>query len=188
MKNNTTFLFIVFLFSLTFSFGQNKMIVNTVNRHLVEQLEKIPFGQEKLYGFESRNDFLLCKSGEPIQVLTLNENNNLVKQNIWRVPIILNGAFKILFTVNIINNHFEIVDIGGVALAKEIQSHKNKKHLFLLRLYNKHLDLIANTESVENIDALLFEPLAGTDLFVEKATNGQLKQKFTIDEIKAIIK
>jgi len=166
----------------------DKMITKLVNTNLISNLEKIPIGKEIMYGFDNRSDFLSCFSGKPIQVLTLDENTNLVKQNIWRVPIVLKGNNKILFTINIINNKFRIVDIGGVALAKELQFYQNNKKMVLLRLYSNYLDFVSYLETDENINNLKYIPLEASEIFIDKASNHSSQKSFTIDEIKALIK
>jgi hypothetical protein len=180
---------LLILFSI-FTNAQNtdKMITKLVNANLVSNLEKIPMDKENLYGFNNRKEFQSCISGKPIRVVTLDENNNLVKQNIWRVPIILNGNNKILFTVNIINNHFKIVDFGGVALAKELQFYQTNDKLVLLRLYQNYLDFVSSVTNEENFENLKFIPLEASKIFIEKASNKTNKKWFTIDEIKALIK
>ena len=183
------FLIIILFGTIVNAQNTDKMIVNLVNTKLVDYLEKIPIHKEKQYGFDNRADFKSCVSGEPIQVLTLDNKDNLVKQNIWRVPIVLNGENKILFTVNIINNNFEIVDIGGVALAKELQNYQTNNKLVLLRLYRNYLDFVSHTENDEmDLQSLKFIPLAASKVFIQKASNQTNKKWFTIDEIKALIK
>ncbi len=176
---------IILLFSLSVK-GQNvnSQIKNLVNTKLVDFLEKIPNGQENLYGFNDRTDFLNCKAGNPIQVLSLDINNVLIKQNVWRVPVILNNEYKILFTVINKSNKLEIVDIGGVKLAKELEKHHKNKPLSLLRIYKAHIDFISNSSG--NLDNYLFKPLESSLQFILNQSNNTQKT-YTINEVKSLI-
>lgn len=122
----------------------------------------------------------------PVRVLTLNEEGKLEWQNIWRVPIILNSKYKTLFTVIKVNNHFEIIDVGGVQLAKELQKYTDGNNLVLLRLYKYHMDFVSNSNA--NLNSMLFRPLESANIFLRKAQNNKNKEVYTMDEIKLLLK
>lgn len=158
------------LFSASFTNAQtiNDSIKGIVRSQLEINLSKIPIGSENKYGFNAREDFAVCNVGEPLLVLTLNAEQELIEINEWRIPIVLKGNYKILFTVKKNNKKFEIVDIGGVDLAKEIQQirRNNNPSNFLIRLINLHIDFIANNYDVKSKHALVLIPMQSSKQFL----------------------
>jgi len=180
--------FLIFIMFSSFVYSQNNEIeiITLVNKNIVPFLEKIPKNQEYQFGFHQRSDFSKCISERPIQVLTLNNKNKIVKQLIWRVPVSLYGKNKILFTVIFKDNKFVIVDIGGAKLAQELQSFQKEKKLYLLRLYSHAIDFITHSSSEDSF-LMKFYPLKSAQLFLQNK-NLEKKSSFNIHEILSLIK
>lgn len=145
----------------------DEIIKNMVKNQIKINLSKIPANKENLFGFNSRNDFKNCKVGYPIRVITLSENI-LVELNEWRVPIILDGRNKLFFTVQKNSSDFEVVDIGGVDLAQEIQEIKiNTMPIkYLIRLFNLHIDFVSH-DLLSNLDEEIIIPLQSAKKFLD---------------------
>ena len=52
-------------------FGQLSEIAKVADDQLDEYLQKIPIGQEEMFGFSNRDEFLQTEIGVPYEVLTL---------------------------------------------------------------------------------------------------------------------
>jgi hypothetical protein len=183
-----------FYFILLLAFQLNAQSANELIKKILKNkteinLSKIPLGNESLFGFDSRNDFKNCIVGEPIKVITLS-NNSWIELNEWRVPIVLNGKNKLFFTVQKNNTIFEVVDIGGVELAKEIQKTKinNKPIKYLIRLYNLHIDFVSQdfpTNSDKNLKIL---PLQSAKNYLNSNKDFSNKTYFSIKNLSEINK
>jgi hypothetical protein len=167
-------------------------IVKKVNQDIVLQLSKISLGNEKSYGFDSRSDFAKCSAGNPIRVMTLDKDNSLVELNEWRVPILKDGKCRILFTTRINSDTIEIVDLGGVKLASELQTALNNdlKYHFMLRLFDLHIDFVAACDDKAMIIQAGFIPLQSANMLLQNKTEGSVKDKatYTLSEVKQINK
>ena len=178
--------YLIILFG-TFMNAQNSndSIVNMVKSQIQINLSKIPEGSEKLYGFDYRRDFRNCAVGKPIRVLTINQNNKVEELNQWRIPIVLSGNNKTLFTVQKINNNYEIVDIGGAELAKEIQAvEANSNSIkYLIRLYGLHIDFVSDTSVINTYNELKITPLTSAKDFLNSRNYPSTKTVFRLDEL-----
>jgi len=184
-----TYSFIVLFIVSTSIYGQGfqsekDSIISIVQSNLAQVLTRIPIGNEIYFGFTKRAEFQQCTSGKPIRVLSLNSKGNLIKLNQWRVPIILNGDYKVLFTIQKIRKTFEIVDIGGTKLAEEIQL-VNKSNTIenLIRLYNLHIDFVSDDTIFEMDSNTQIHPLQSAKSWI-----GVGKDTYTIEELKELIK
>ena len=162
--------FLYFVILLAFQINaqeSDEIIKNMVKNQIGINLSKIPVNKENSFGFNSRNDFKNCNVGEPIRVITLS-NNILVELNEWRVPIVLDGRNKLFFTVQKNNSDFEVVDIGGADLAKEIQEIKTNTMpvKYLIRLFNLHIDFVSH-KLLSNIDEEMIIPLQSAKKFLD---------------------
>ena len=128
-------------------FSQNTKsdIIKYVEENYDKMLEQIPLGQEKLFGFESRDMFNQCEVGNPIRLLKIVNGLEIAIADEWRVPLLINGKYITLLTVIELNQNYEIVDIGGKMLAEFIDSYnnENEKISLLLRDYKKQADYIS---------------------------------------------
>ncbi len=156
----------------------NETIINNIKSQVTICLTKIPIGSEKSFGFDSRNDFNNCKLGDPIKVITISDNKWL-ELNEWRVPVILNGNYKLFFTVQKNNDTFEIVDLGGSDLAQEIQTiNINSKPIkYLIRLFKINIDFVSQEYATNPEKELITVPLKSAkkylktkDIFIKKST------------------
>jgi hypothetical protein len=187
------------LFILLILFGSSlraqnieESIMKKVNQNMVFQLSKIPVGSEKSFGFDSRNDFAKCTAGIPIRVLTLDKGDSLVALNEWRIPILKDGMSRILFTARINSDTIEIVDLGGVKLASELQEVLNNdlKYHCMLRLFSLHIDFVAACSDKSVISQAGFVPLQSAKMFIENKSMEGIKSKrvYTLSEVKQMVK
>ena len=143
-------------------FSQLNVITKVADEELKSYLQKIPFGQEHLFGFENRNEFAQSKIGVPFEVLTLNENffndekvlkdeKYFVSTGNWRVPVIVNNKYKALLTVAKENNNWRIVKIGAKGLANELdrfeQNHPSNTDIKILRVFQIKGDFILTSNN-----------------------------------------
>jgi hypothetical protein len=186
-------LILIFLFAGGLQ-AQNleESIEEKVNQNMVFQLSKIPAGSEKTFGFDSRKDFAQCTAGKPIRVMTLDKDNALVELNEWRIPIMKDGKSCILFTARLNSDTIEIVDLGGVQLASELQTVLNNdlKYHFILRLFALHIDFVAACSDKALITQAGYIPLQSAKMYLQNKTEGIAKDKaaYTLSEVKKINK
>jgi len=165
-------------------------------------LSLIPAGDEKLYGFEKREDFLRAEVGEPLKMYSLNPGflndpdadlkKFIFPLNEWRVPVLIDGKMVSLLTVIKENDSYKCVDIGGSALATELNSYekyfdKNSDEKTLLRLYQIRCDiLIISGKNREVTDGSCYLLSYTKKIFEQYGGNGTGPVKF--DSISPIIK
>lgn len=172
-----------FLFSQT----TEQTIVDEVEKNTSLFLSKIPVGSESHFGFDSRDDFDNCTVGKPIRVITIDANEIFNQLNEWRVPILLDGVNRVLFTVIQHDGKFKIVDIGGKGLAQELQSLQDCEHtyLYLFRLYKQNMDFITSCTDEIDIEKALFTPLISASRNIDFTIDS--KRSFSFQEIVAIL-
>ncbi len=144
-------------------FGQLSEIVKVADAQLNEYLQKIPVGQEEMFGFSNRDEFSQTKIGVPYEVLTLstdffsderieNNKNYLVSTGNWRVPIKVGDEYKALLTVSKDNNVWSIVKIGAKGLASELGEFAQRKPLItslsILRVFQLKGDFILTQQNI----------------------------------------
>jgi hypothetical protein len=137
--------------------SQDDEIVKAARDNLNRFLSMIPYGYENLYGFNSRGDFLNADVGTPYSVYSLSteflKNDNpdlkdfLYQVDEWRVPVLIGNKMCCLLTVVKENDQYKCVDLGGAALANELNGYEKyfnsevqKKSI--LRLYQINCDFL----------------------------------------------
>jgi hypothetical protein len=144
------------------AFAQSRTVTTEANEPAVQTvamtdlqpfLNKIPAGRETEYGFRNREEFLRASVETPVQVFTINpdsmrngidpKGNYLIPLYEWRVPVVVDGEFRSLITVSMVNNTLKTVELGGESLAKEMMIFWGNEHAgcqALLRLYQLQCD------------------------------------------------
>ena len=158
MKN--IYIILVLLISVSSLVAQtNKIeIISAVaNRELSNYLNKIPLGQENMFGFNNRGEFSQAEIGIPYEMFTLNneffDNENIINNkdyifstNCWRVPIIVGNQYRALLTVSMFNREWNVVKIGAKGLAEELdffnKNHPAINELKILRVFQLKSDFI----------------------------------------------
>ena len=143
-------------------FAQLNIITKVANEELKSYLQKIPLGQEHMFGFNNREEFFQSKIGVPYEVFTLTANffdnekieegqNYIVSTGNWRVPIVVNNEYKALLTVSKENNKWKIVKLGAKGLARELdkfeQNHPSINGLKILRVFQLKGDFILTSQN-----------------------------------------
>jgi len=140
-------------------------------------LNKIPLGREIEYGFGNREEFRRAKLGTAFQVFTLPpdsmrqgidpKKSYMIPLNEWRVPVIVDGTFRTLVTVSIVNNALNTVELGGESLAKEMMDFWEKEpngRRGLLRLYQLRCDFLVLDRDGLGVEYGEFYPLRSARL------------------------
>jgi hypothetical protein len=138
MKRKIFFLMVIILCSEVVSAQKDyvKDIIDVANAGFSKYLEKIPQGQESLYGFRSRGEFAIAKVGKPYHIFLLRKefftdpvgsnDNYLIPTDEWRIPLTVENEFRVLITVAKMNGTWTVVGIGAAGLAGELGEFEKK--------------------------------------------------------------
>ena len=144
-------------------FGQLNIITKVVNEELISFLQKIPVGQENMFGFTNRGEFSQAEIGDPYEVFTLSleffDTKNIIRNKTyivstenWRVPIIVNNQHRALLTVSKVNNQWSVVKLGAKGLAEELdifnKNHPSINESNILRVFQLKSDFILTSEKI----------------------------------------
>lgn len=196
------------------SYGQSEAaVIKTAQNDLQTMLNQIPAGQLEAFGFNSRTEFTAATIGKPYRMLGFHpdfylgkmnwkgsmvvngqyvtpfNNDVIIAQNQWRVPVLVNGQQRMLLTVALNNGVYETVDMGAAGLAAELQE-KSKtadpnSHFCLFRIYPIQADFFV--EASGN----LFENAKFTPLYAATMSMPALnetKAPLSVYDIMPIIK
>jgi hypothetical protein len=135
------------------------LVTQAANQQLQVSLARIPSGQEKNYGFENRSDFSRAVVGQPIRVTTIpadffeNGQQAIVPLNEWRVPVVVDGQTRILFTVYDNGTKYEVADIGGALLGRELQQKTTGADAaYIFRIYPLYVDFLVKVPANGNFE------------------------------------
>ncbi|MDA1009108.1 MAG: hypothetical protein O3C42_00980 [Bacteroidetes bacterium] len=187
-------LLIVLLALPLIGFGQQNIITKVAKKELNNYLQKIPVGQENMFGFNNREEFSQAEIGDPYEIYTLNteffdakniisNKTYIVSTENWRVPIIVNNKYRVLLTISKVNNEWNVVEIGAKGLAEELdmfnKNHHTINELKILRVFQLKGDFIVTSENI-------IYPLASAcnGLFIDNRSN----KGYSIYEILTLIK
>jgi len=144
-------------------FGQLNIITKVANEELISFLQKIPVGQENMFGFTNRGEFSQAEIGDPYEVFTLSleffDTKNIIRNKTyivstenWRVPIIVNNQHRALLTVSKVNNQWSVVKLGAKGLAEELdifnKNHPSINESNILRVFQLKSDFILTSEKI----------------------------------------
>ena len=179
---------------------ENK-VIKAAQDNLASALSKIPVGKENLYGFSSRDEFKSCSVGKPYRVITLNnafyndaavmaQKNYIIEQNEWRVPVIVNGENRLLLTVTGESETFNVVDLGGMQLAKELQQKSEKFNLsesrYILRIYPLASDFLVKLTPGLLTNAR-YLPLTSASMGIETIKEDS-RYEYSLSEVLQLVK
>ncbi len=166
--------------------NENRTIFLFVRENISDILNKIPENQEKLFGFKNRTEFESVTIGNAIQLYTIS-NSIVNKHLIWRVPIIVNGEYRALVTVQKDNNDYKTGDFGATVLANDIQQiiikNPDKVILGILRIYTINSDFLIVKNDKEDI----YIPLTSAEIYLA-SQRAKEKSFYTLSEIKNLLK
>jgi hypothetical protein len=182
--------------------NQDDEIIKAARDNLDRFLSMIPLGYENLYGFTSRLDFLKADAGTPYTVYSLsteflkNETsdlkNYLYQVDEWRVPVLVDDKMCCLLTIVKKGNRYECVDLGGAALANELNGYEKyfsteiqKKSI--LRLYQINCDFLVIMEKNSSISNGNYYALSSSVTSLDKY---QIRRErvYNINELSPVIK
>ncbi len=180
--------------------AQTDVMNKEIDKNLQSWLQKIPPGQENLYGFNNRNEFSLSELGIPYAVYTLSSDffNHIESGNFleptgeWRVPVVVNTQDRALLTVIRENGNWKIVDLGASLLARELQKitqaqKSGNDDLKILRVFQLQSDFLLLDDAELPADAIRVVPLHSAYLNLEKL-NSDKREIYKLSDILPMIR
>jgi hypothetical protein len=171
--------------------AQSDAVSRVANSNMATMLANIPVGREADFGFRSRTQFASCTAGKPIRVLTLSGSGPeeaLILLNEWRVPVLFDNHSVLLLTVVQNGGHYEVADLGGALLAKELEAKTpNGTYAYMVRLFNAHADFITASDNPEPTESLSFFPLYSAELFVGNSRKMAAKPSYTRSDLTRLL-
>lgn len=182
--------------------NQDDEIIKAAKDNLERFLSMIPSGYENLYGFSSREDFLKADVGIPYSVYSLstgflkNENSDLkdflYQVDEWRVPVWVGGKMCCLLTVVKEDNRYKCVDLGGAALANELNGYEkyfsaDVQKKSILRLYQINCDFLVIMEKNSSISNGDYYALNSSVTSLDKYQVTR-ERVYNFNELSAVIK
>ncbi len=109
----------------------HREILVAAGEGISEYLEKIPEGQEALFGFYNRSEFSRAGLGRPYQVMVLDPlffekdlepgRDYLRAAGEWMVPVAVDGYYRSVLTLALMEGEWQVVGLGAAGLARELQ-------------------------------------------------------------------
>lgn len=161
-------------------------VAQVAESELPNMLDRIPAGREAMYGFESREEFRDATTAPPIKSLTI-ENGEVKAIGSFRVPVVVNGEYRALATVENTADGYHVLDYGATALAKEIQSvcasNSDKQLEGILRIYDINADFLVMRKAKKS----MLIPLTSSVLYLNSVGIANIPESYTIEEVIGII-
>jgi hypothetical protein len=148
----------LFSFSLSSQIQQVNIIEpqKTVEATMIPYLKAIPVNLLSIYGISDTLEIQKAQAGTPIPVYYI-DHDTLQFSNTWRVPLIVDGQFRSLFTIYFDRDAYAIVDFGAVVLAQNIQNYISKTPIVgLLRVFPLQRDYFITQNTSKE---LFFDPI-----------------------------
>ncbi len=195
-KSNLLLISIIFLSSFT-NISSGDPVTDAAQKGLQNYLVLIPAGRENLYGFSTGDDLKNCTVGKPYQLLKLSldfyqgtydpAKNYLSPGKEWRVPVVMNGDNRTLLTVTADADTYNIVDLGGALLSRELQQASahtgDNDHFYILRIYPLSADFFVDAQTAD-ISEASFTPLTSAIMAMPSLQN----KPYSLNEVLPIIK
>lgn len=203
MQKNTFAIALLAIFSFSFTGIDNHetQVKKAATEQLQTTLAKIPAGQETNFGFSSREEFKLAATGDVYRTITvtneflqdekLTGKNYIRVQNEWRVPVAVNGENRVLLTVFGQDTALNVVDIGGAALAKEMQTKsagQNGKDKFIFRIYPLTMDFIVFVDPGKTLADGIYFPMNSALLGIPALSGAPMTQAEVFQQVKNKLK
>lgn len=93
-----------------------------VQPQLAAYLDAIPDGQEETFGFHSRDEFDQCTLGKPFAMFELQRGPKAVFLNYWRIPVLVDGAYRALADVQLRERKYVLTAIGAAQFAPQLEA------------------------------------------------------------------
>jgi hypothetical protein len=95
-------------------------VMNAAQKILADYLRMIPEGMELDHGFNGRNEFAEATIAQPYQVFGLAADGTIASLDVWRVPVMVRGEFRMLVDVRKGEGGYEPFAFGTAPLAAEL--------------------------------------------------------------------
>lgn len=180
--------------------AQPDLMNSGISKNLQSWLQKIPPGQENLYGFNNRDEFSFSELGNPYAVYTLSSDffNQIESENFleptgeWRVPVVVNNQYRALLTVIRENGNWKIVDLGASLLARELQKinqaqKSGNDDLKILRVFQLQSDFLLLDDAALPASEIHVIPLHSAYLNLEEL-NSDKRETYKLSDMLSIIR
>ncbi|MCT4586889.1 MAG: hypothetical protein N4A71_03645 [Carboxylicivirga sp.] len=127
-QNYTVVLLVLFYLFVQSSQAQEQEMIKAAQNQIANWLERIPQGDEADYGFKNRGEFKDVEINKLIAVYYY-EDGQIKKYPLWRLPVEVDGEYRLLATMINRNNKYLIVDIGASVLARDIEKETKTQKL-----------------------------------------------------------
>ncbi|CAN5416570.1 hypothetical protein BH09BAC5_BH09BAC5_14040 [soil metagenome] len=190
-----------------FSFGfsgidtPDDQVKTAATAQLQKALQMIPVGQETSFGFSSRSEFSTASVDEVFHTISLTQEfyqdenvldkNYILLQSEWRVPVTVQGENRVLLTIFHDGNALNVVDIGGVGLAKELQqisSGQIDTQKYILRIYPLAVDFAVFVPIGKTIADGNYYPMQSALMGITGIKNSVMSQKEVLEIVKEKLK
>jgi hypothetical protein len=164
-------------------------------------LRNIPAGSERQFGFSNREEVIDAVTGYPYHVLGLSKeffsnaalsgdlSGYITMGNDWRVPVLVDGEYRMLVTVTGEAGNYTLADIGGAGLAHELQAVgqlKTDHSYYILRVYPLTADLLVDAPKGDMATAR-FIPLTSAHMALPSLTGNSYSAAETLQAIKTAV-
>jgi hypothetical protein len=197
MRRFVLFIIALLFFSSFNTISSDDPVISAAQKELQSYLALIPAGRESLYGFPCAADLKNCTVGKPYQLLKLStdfyqgtytpETDYLVMGNEWRVPVVSGGTNCSLLTVTSQGGNYNVVDMGGALLSRELQQASAQTgsgdQFYILRIYTLHADFFVDAKTSSASDASFF-PLTSAIMAMPSLQN----KSYSLSEVLPVIK
>lgn len=130
-------------------------------------LDAIPADRAESLGFADRNEMDRATLGVPYRVWASDaQASGIAATSEWRFPVIVDGTYRALLTVALIEGEYRAVDFGAAVLSRELGALERDRAVVpgarrvLLRVHALRADLAAFPTGPVRIEEARFEPLA----------------------------
>ena len=151
---------------------------------LARFLRLVPAAQTASYGFANRAEIDRARLAAPYRVVTADEKGeSLVATEEWRFPIAVDGRYRALLTVAMMDGQLKAVNLGATGLATELAQLEKDRAVapaarrLLLRLFSLRADFVSFPASTQSLDQAPFTPLASARAQPGSAPDGQSAAK-----------
>ncbi len=180
------------------SASSRQSVAQAADQALAEWLAKIPNGQEAGYGFSGRAVFKRAAAGAPIRMATISpgsvaadsgpDSAPLELLDVWRVPVLIDGRYVALLTVDCAGGSCKVVEIGAARLARELDDFMRQgivtgpgEQAFLLRILQLHSDLLLVSANPGKPGAGRIYPLQSARMFLMLGTRAMIDWRRLIE-------
>lgn len=156
-----------------------KQAVAAARAGLAHFLSLIPAAQSAGYGFADCAEIDRVRLAAPYRMVTADEKGEaLVAADEWRFPVAVDGRYRALLTVAVVDGQAKAVNLGAAELAAELSRVEQERAVapaarrVLLRLFSLHADFVSFPAAEQQLEQATFAPLASARALPDIAPQG----------------